>query len=89
MIASAQIGEIAASQLWLKQLKNAKIITINHPYVQRAMEILGERERERGANVNVFSEMKDGVNTRSMVVLFVVGFLCIKKSKEDVSSCKF
>ena len=33
--------------------------------------------------------MKDGVNTRSMVVLFVVGFLCIKKSKEDVSSCKF
>jgi len=56
------------------------------------MEILGERERERererGANVNVFSEMKDGVNTRSMVVLFVVGFLCIKKSK-DVSSCKF
>jgi len=51
------------------------------------MEIL--RERERGANVNVFSEMKDGVNTRSMVVLFVVGFLCIRKSKEDVSSCKF
>ena len=33
--------------------------------------------------------MKDGVNTRSMVVLFVVGFLCIRKSKEDVSSCKF
>lgn len=88
MIASAQIGEIAASQLWLKQLKNAKIITINHPMFKEQWRFW-ERERERGANVNVFSEMKDGVNTRSMVVLFVVGFLCIKKSKEDVSSCKF